>query len=174
MEAAVQNDAARALGVSSLRLPDDLTQQLVEEARRGDQPCCACADYDPLMVVTPGQRDRWRQRWASEAARREERRTQLQSQALAIASTLRQRWPDLSLWLFGSVLGPGLHADSDLDLAVAGLPAGELPEALSLAEGCANAAERPASAAVAVDLVRLETLPIHWQERIRAEGQRLT
>lgn len=100
---------------------------------------------------------------------------QLQSHAVAIAATLRQRWPDLSLWLFGSVLGPGLHADSDLDLAVAGLPAGELPEALALvAEGRADAAERPGSAAVAVDLVRLETLPIHWQERIRAEGQRLT
>ncbi|MFN9620810.1 MAG: nucleotidyltransferase family protein [Synechococcaceae cyanobacterium] len=119
------------------------------------------------MLVTPGQRDHWRQRWASEAARREQRRVQLRSQAAAIAATLRQRWPDVSVWLFGSVLGPGLHADSDLDLAVAGLPADELLDALALAE-------RPGSAGVAVDLVRLETLPIHWQERIRAEGLLLT
>jgi predicted nucleotidyltransferase len=122
------------------------------------------------MVVTPGQRDHWRQRWASEAARREQRRGQLRSQAAAIAATLRQRWPDVSVWLFGSVLGPGLHADSDLDLAVAGLPADELLDALALAEGRADAAARPGSAGVAVDLVRLETLPIHWQARIRAEG----
>jgi len=40
---------------------------------------------------------------------------QLHSQAVAIAATLRQRWADCLLWLFGSVLGPGLHADSDLD-----------------------------------------------------------
>lgn len=126
------------------------------------------------MLVTPGQRDHWRQRWASEAARREQRRAQLRSQAAEIAATLRQRWPDVSVWLFGSVLGPGLHADSDLDLAVAGLPADELLDALALAEGRGDATERPGSAAVAVDLVRLETLPIHWQERIRSVGLLLT
>ena len=71
------------------------------------------------------------------------------------------------------MLGPGLHADSDLDLAVAGLPADELLDALALAEGGADAPERPGAAAAAVDLVRLETLPIHWQERIRTEGQLL-
>ncbi|MEB3168369.1 MAG: hypothetical protein VKK97_06500 [Synechococcaceae cyanobacterium] len=70
------------------------------------------------------------------------------------------------------MLGPGLHFDSDLDLA--GLPADQLLDAMALAQGCAGVAERPGSAAVAVDLVRLETLPIHWQERIRAEGQRLS
>jgi predicted nucleotidyltransferase len=76
--------------------------------------------------------------------------------------------------LFGSVLGPGLHADSDLDLAVAGLPADQLLDAMALAQGCVGVAGRTGSAGVAVDLVRLETLPIHWQERIRAEGQRLS
>ena len=38
------------------------------------------------------------------------------------------------------MLGPGLHGDSDLDLAVAGLPPAELLEAISQAEDCAAAA----------------------------------
>jgi predicted nucleotidyltransferase len=125
------------------------------------------------MVLTPVQRNHWRQRWASEAAGREERRKQLRNQAAVIAAVLHRRWPQLSLWVFGSVLGPGLHADSDLDLAVEGLPSAELLEALVLAEGCVAAAALSGSPAVAVDLVRLESLPIHWQERIRAEGQLL-
>ncbi len=57
---------------------------------------------------------------------------------------------------------------------MAGLPAAELLEALALAEGCAVAPQQPGSAAVAVDLARVETLPIHWQERIRSEGLLLT
>lgn len=126
------------------------------------------------MVLTPAQRDHWRQRWASQAACRELRRGELRTQAGAIAAELRRHWPPISIWLFGSVLGAGLHADSDLDLAVEGLAAGELLDALALAEhSAAAAADRTGSAAVAVDLVRLEVLPIHWQERIRAEGQPL-
>jgi predicted nucleotidyltransferase len=36
--------------------------------------------------------------------------------------------------LFGSVLGPGFHEGSDLDLVVEGLPGEALLEALALAE----------------------------------------
>ena len=123
------------------------------------------------MILTPAQRNHWRQRWAGQAAGRELKRGELRSQAGAIAAELRRHWPPISIWLFGSVLGSGLHADSDLDLAVEGLAAGELLDALALAErSAAAAADRTGSATVAVDLVRLEALPIHWQERIRAEG----
>jgi hypothetical protein len=70
-----------------------------------------------------------------EAKSLERRRSQRLAVAEAVAEELGARWPEVSFWLFGSTLGPGFHADSDLDLAVAGMPAEALMEALALAEG---------------------------------------
>lgn len=76
--------------------------------------------------------------------------------------------------MFGSILGPGFHGDSDLDLAVVGLPAEALLEALAVAEGCAmRMADRPGWAPVSLDLVRLDSLPMSWRERVQRDGQRL-
>ena len=56
------------------------------------------------------------------------------------------RWPCLSaIWLFSSVLTGAFAAHSDIDLAVEGLPAGDLLAALALTE---------ASGDIPVDLVR--------------------
>ncbi|MCP9913323.1 nucleotidyltransferase domain-containing protein [Cyanobium sp. BA20m-14] len=113
-------------------------------------------------LLTPLQREHW------------QRRRQLLEVAATVASELRAQWPEVSLWLFGSSLGPGFHADSDLDLAVAQLPAGDLIEALDLAQRCAGRElDRHKASAVALDLVRLEALPLCWQERIQRDGQPL-
>jgi hypothetical protein len=74
----------------------------------------------------------------------------------------------------GSALGPGFHADSDLDLAVGQLPADDLIDALDLVARCAGQeSDRLFLAPVAIDLVRLEALPLPWQERIQRDGRRL-
>ncbi|MCP9858747.1 MULTISPECIES: hypothetical protein [unclassified Cyanobium] len=54
---------------------------------------------------------------------------------------------------------------SDSDLAVDGLPKLDLLEPMAEAEFTAGN--------IPVDLVRLESLPPHWQQRIRERGQRL-
>ncbi|MBL8724327.1 MAG: nucleotidyltransferase domain-containing protein [Planctomycetes bacterium] len=64
--------------------------------------------------------------------------------------------------LFGSVARDEASADSDLDLAVTGLPAEHLFTAMARA---ARAARRP------VDLVRLEEAPNSLRSRIEAEGE---
>jgi predicted nucleotidyltransferase len=131
----------------------------------------------PLLTppkLTAQQRDHWLRHWTAQANQLERRRGELLTVAAPVAAELRARWPQISIWLFGSTLGPGFHADSDLDLAVAGLPADALIEALEVAERCAmRVAERQGLAPIAMDLVRLESLPLHWQERIQRDGQRL-
>jgi len=57
---------------------------------------------------------------------------------------------------------------------VAQLPAGDLIEALDLAHRCAGRElDRRGAAPVALYLVRLEALPLCWQERIQRDGQPL-
>ena len=124
------------------------------------------------MTLTAVQRQHWRQLWAREAEALESRRQQLLVVAKAVAKELGRHWPEAAVWLFGSVLGTGFHAGSDLDLAVEGLPREALLEALALAERCADAQLLTLGGSpVAVDLVRLEALPVPWQERIRQRGQ---
>lgn len=87
---------------------------------------------------------------------------QLAAQA---ADRLRQGWPGLEgIWLFGSVAEGRTRSSSDVDLAVAGLP----PEALLTATAELNSlAASHQDPAIPIDLVRLESLPPHWQQRIR-------
>jgi|LakMenEpi03Aug12_release.lakeMendotaPanAssembly.Ray.scaffolds.fasta_scaffold09356_8 predicted nucleotidyltransferase len=126
------------------------------------------------MTLTAAQRQHWRQLWARESDALEERRHQLLVVAKAVAKELQGLWPEVGVRLFGSVLGPGFRDGSDLDLAVEGLPREALLEALALAERCADAQLLTLGGSpVAVDLVRLEALPVPWQERIRQRGQAL-
>jgi predicted nucleotidyltransferase len=118
------------------------------------------------MAVSEAHRRHWMQRWAAEAEQRERRRAAALEQAEQTAAALRRQWPCLSaIWLFGSALTGSFAAHSDIDLAVEGLPAADLLVALALSE---------ASGEIPVDLVRLEGLPPHWQQRIRQRGRRLT
>lgn len=126
------------------------------------------------MLVTSAQRAFWQRQWAAEEEACEARRRQLLEVAAAVAEGLRQRWPGLTVWLFGSVLGAGFRSDSDLDLALQGLPLEDVSEAMALAESRADALliSRELDP-VTLDLVRLEALPLPWQERIQRDGRAL-
>ncbi len=117
------------------------------------------------MVVSPAQRQIWQQRRQEAIASAEARERAAQRLAPEAAALLRASWPGLEgIWLFGSVAEGLTHSSSDIDLAVAGLP----PEALltATAELDSLAASRH-DPAIPIDLVRLESLPPHWQQRIR-------
>ncbi len=69
------------------------------------------------------------------------------------------------MWLFGSAIEGPFTINSDIDLAVEGLPTLDLLAAMAEVE--------PHADGIPVDLVRMESLPPHWQERIRARGRPL-
>ncbi|TVS02445.1 MAG: nucleotidyltransferase domain-containing protein [Cyanobium sp. PLM2.Bin73] len=118
-----------------------------------------------------------RRQWAEEAQALEHRRQQLLAGALEAASTLRAQWPTTeAVWMFGSAAAQhALRRHSDLDLAVAGLPAEAHLSALAVVERVLDRAMAAASQdPVAIDLVRLEDLDPHWQERIRQRALPLT
>ena len=118
-----------------------------------------------------------RQQWAVEAEALEQRRQRLLAAAGDAADALRQGWPQLeAVWLFGSTATAGsFRRHSDLDLALAGLPAEAHIAAMAVVERQVDAALAAAGeAGVAIDLVRLEDLEPHWQQRIRERACRLT
>lgn len=90
------------------------------------------------------------------------------------AGRLRERFPTArqllstrgvnAAWVFGSLATGSPSGTSDVDLAVEGLPTGQLFDAL---------AELMALFETRVDLVRLEDAPESLRERVHAEGQRL-
>jgi predicted nucleotidyltransferase len=102
--------------------------------------------------------ERWRQRFAADREALERRRQDGQRQAQRAADALSTRWPGVrQVWLFGSLLSPGFHGDSDLDLIVAGLP----PEAWIQA---VDLAEQPGP--LVVDLKRAEDLEPELRQRL--------
>jgi len=111
-----------------------------------------------------------RRQWAEESGRLEQRRQTLLLAAAAAARALRGQWPRLeAVWVFGSATEPAaFRRHSDLDLAVAGLPPEAHIAALGQVEQVVDAAlARAGEAGLAIDLVRLEDLDPHWQDRIR-------
>jgi uncharacterized protein len=68
------------------------------------------------------------------------------------------------VWLFGSLAWGEAHEESDIDLAVEGLPAEELWRAQG---------ELLAAAPCEVDLTRIEEVPPAFSSRIRASGRLL-
>ena len=99
---------------------------------------------------------------------RQDRRASLLASARQAAAALRRRYGDgLDVYVFGSVLDAGrFRLDSDIDLAVRGLPVDRLYEAWSAAED--------AAAAGRLDLVRLEDAPDWLAAEVRDRGERLT
>ena len=71
----------------------------------------------------------------------------------------------LSEALLGSAQVAGLGLDSDLDLCVEGLSGAALLEAMALLAE-AELASVPPEQRLPVDLVRLESLPPHWRQRL--------
>lgn len=117
------------------------------------------------MVVSPSQRSFWRQRRQEAIALAEAREQAALRLAPEAAALLRQGWPGIeSIWLFGSVAEGRTQSSSDIDLAVAGLPPEALLTATAELDSLAACCQDPA---IPIDLVRLESLPPHWQQRIR-------
>ncbi|MBM5801237.1 MAG: nucleotidyltransferase domain-containing protein [Cyanobacteria bacterium K_DeepCast_35m_m2_023] len=75
------------------------------------------------MVVTPAQRAVWQQRLQAEAAQLAARQLEARGLAMQAANVLQRCWPALEgVWLFGSLPEGRFGLQSDVDLAVAGLP----------------------------------------------------
>ncbi|MBW4531895.1 MAG: nucleotidyltransferase domain-containing protein [Aphanothece saxicola GSE-SYN-MK-01-06B] len=117
------------------------------------------------MVVSSSQRLFWQQRRKEAIAMVEARERAAYRLAPEAAALLRQGWPGIEgVWLFGSVAEGRTHSSSDIDLAVAGLPPEALLTATAELDSLAASRQDPL---IPIDLVRLESLPPHWQERIR-------
>jgi predicted nucleotidyltransferase len=123
------------------------------------------------MPVSAAQRRHWQQRLQAEAAAIAERRQRAERQAHCSAEALRARWPQIqAVWLFGSALEPGFTLQSDLDLCVEGMPSDALLDAMALLDQVALPGQVQS---LPVDLVRLEALPPHWQQRMRERARLL-
>ena len=92
------------------------------------------------------------------------RERSLRDRLQAAVSMLRERYGVTEVTLFGSVAAGETSGDSDLDLAVRGLPRERYFEALADVMELTRAP---------VDLVRLEEVVDSLRERIEAEGERL-
>lgn len=125
------------------------------------------------MPVSVAQRRHWQQRLQAEAAAIAERRQRAERQAHCSAEALRARWPQIqAVWLFGSALEPGFTLESDLDLCVEGMPSDALLDAMALLDHVVLPGHVQEQS-LPVDLVRLEALPPHWQQRMRARARLL-
>lgn len=80
------------------------------------------------------------------------------------ARLLRGDYGATRVWLFGSFAQGGVHAGSDVDLAVEGLSEAAHYRAMARVAGVLGAE---------VDLVRVEEAPPRLRARITAEGARL-
>jgi len=119
------------------------------------------------MAVTAAQRQHWQQRLDAEAAAVAERAIAARQLAQVAAERLLERWPDLQgIWLFGSLHDGRFGLTSDVDLAVAGLPADALLSAMALLEPLQDGE-------IGIDLVRIEDLDPHWQQRIQERAKAL-
>ena len=118
------------------------------------------------MRVTDAHRRHWQERQAREREACDSRLLRALLASSGCAEALQRRWPEIdAVWLFGSSIDGRFGMASDIDLAVEGLPKLDLLEAIAAAESSAGD--------IPVDLVRLESLPPHWQQRIRERGKRL-
>ena len=123
------------------------------------------------MPVSAAQRRHWQQRLQAEAAAIAEWRQRAERQAHCSAEALRARWPQIqAVWLFGSALEPGFTLQSDLDLCVEGMPSDALLDAMALLDQVVLPGQVQS---LPVDLVRLEALPPHWQQRMRERARLL-
>lgn len=118
------------------------------------------------MLVSSAHRRHWQECQARERQAGESRRLEALQAASCCAEALKRRWPVIDgVWLFGSTIDGTFGMASDIDLAVEGLPKLDLLEAMAEAESSAGG--------IPVDLVRMESLQPHWQQRIRERGRRL-
>jgi len=125
------------------------------------------------MVVSEAHRQHWQRRLQEEAEAIAQRRRLAEQQAQHAAAVLQACWSELrAVWLFGSVLEPSFSLNSDLDLCVEGLPSDALLEAMEVLDEALLRDAEPGQC-LPIDLVRLEALPPHWQQRLRDQARQL-
>jgi predicted nucleotidyltransferase len=118
------------------------------------------------MRVSSAHRRHWQECQARERKACESRRLEALQSASTCAEALKLRWSVIDdVWLFGSTINGTFGMASDIDLAVEGLPKHDFLEAMAEAKSSAGG--------IPVDLVRMESLQPHWQQRIRERGRRL-
>ena len=93
-----------------------------------------------------------------------QREAQVRARLPAAAALLRDVFGAENVWLFGSYALGRLHAGSDVDLAVEGIPPTMIDRAHGAVEALLDAT---------VDLVPVEQAPERLRMRLRAEGVRL-
>ncbi|MGH7899137.1 MAG: nucleotidyltransferase family protein [Candidatus Binatia bacterium] len=115
----------------------------------------AVDDFDAYIAA-------WRARWARE--REEDGRAAAAARALAgrLAEVLGDRYGARRVILAGSLARGEFHRGSDIDLAVEGLPTGELFRAGAALEESARGLE--------VDLVPIESASPEYVARLEREG----
>ena len=106
----------------------------------------------------------WRRRQAQARSLSLRLAEQARGDALRIAAMLRRDFGATRVVLFGSLARGRFRPDSDIDLAVAGLPAAAFFAALARA---ASLSEFP------VDLKPLEDLDAHFRARVLATGEEI-
>ena len=106
----------------------------------------------------------WRQRQVAGRARSLRLARQARAGALRVAAMLRRDFGATRVLLFGSLARGRFLPDSDIDLAVAGLPAAAFFPALAQAS---KLSEFP------IDLKPLEDLDPHFKARVLASGEEI-
>ena len=106
----------------------------------------------------------WRQRQAAERARSLRLAKRARADAVRIAAMLRRDFGVTHVLLFGSLVQDRFLPDSDIDLAVAGLPASAFFSALAQASKLSD---------LPVDLKPLENLDPHFKARVLATGEEI-
>ena len=106
----------------------------------------------------------WRQRRADEQADLARLRAQVHADARSVAELLRARYGVTRVLLFGSLLTDRFAADSDIDLAVEGLPRAALFAAMGEASALVHRW---------VDIKPLEELSEHFLRRVLSTGEEL-
>jgi len=106
----------------------------------------------------------WRQRQAEGRARSLRLARQARAEARSVAAMLRRDFGATRIWLFGSLARGRFLPGSDIDLAVAGLPAAAFFLAVAQAS---HLSEFP------IDLKPLEDLDPHFRARVLASGEEI-
>jgi predicted nucleotidyltransferase len=108
--------------------------------------------------------DYWRDRQTQQQAESEHHLQQAWVDIAAIAQQLRTEFGATEIIVFGSLTRGGFDAESDLDIAVAGIP----PQDFFAAMAAANQIGHQW-----VDLKPLESLEPHFLQKVLATGKRL-
>lgn len=103
-----------------------------------------------------------KEKFKREDRRREEFLQGAMDKAKRIAQELIKVFPDVEVWLFGSLTSDLYELNSDIDLAIKGLREEDYFKALKIAEEIA--------ANMSVDLVQVEYAPETLLKKIKREG----